>query len=90
MSETEEEITALLARLDASWSQRDFDDILALWDREETDPIYVAEEADTKRDRCSFAHAHVDHSAAAPISDARKTRGAPPMLVALIVMSCDT
>lgn len=47
MSETEEEITALLARLDASWSQRDFDDILALWDREETDPIYVAEEADT-------------------------------------------
>lgn len=46
---TENEVAAVLAELDAYWERHDFVGLLTLWDSDEPDPLYVAEEAPVMR-----------------------------------------
>ncbi len=47
MSELGEEVLPVLESLTKAWCVADYDGVLALWDQDEHDPIYVAEEAPT-------------------------------------------
>lgn len=46
MTALDGEIAAFLDRYRACWSRADYDGVMALWDKDEPNPIYVAEEAD--------------------------------------------